>query len=242
MSWNITGLQASRAAAGLRLIRIGLLLARVGAPLAHPFRSASKRGHARALLAALALLHAADAAAADLADVFRGVRWSEPGNELLADLGGRAVLLPQAIDFGDSYAEIVRRDITAGGVPLITFFQMDNRTGGLKRIQLERQRHGVNPPAFRAVFGALAAMYGAPGAACAVPPGPAGGYQAAAESVWRLDGFVVRAIFRDTTIEAFEGCLSGDPSVAGPCGLTGQLLVRISPEDGGGAGCPTPPR
>ena len=73
------------------------------------------------------------------------------------------------MDFGDSYTQIVLRRVMVGGVPLIAFFQQDKTTGGLKRIQLERQRHGVNPPAFRAVLGALDAAYGAPDA-CARPP------------------------------------------------------------------------
>jgi hypothetical protein len=55
------------------------------------------------------------------------------------------------------------------------------------------------------------------------------------------DGIVIRAIFRDTTIEAFEGCLAGD-SLVGPCGLTGQLLVRISPPGADAEGCPAPAR
>ena len=57
---------------------------------------------------------------------------------------------------------------------------------------------------------------------------------------------MIRAIFRDTTIEAFEGCLAGDPNgdflMAGPCGLTGQLLVRISPLEADSASCPVPVR
>ena len=85
---------------------------------------------------------------------------------------------------------------------------------------------------------------------CGIAPGPIGGYQAAAERVWRRDGRVIRAVFRDTTIEAFEGCLAGDPNgdlrvdplMAGPCGLTGQLLVRISPPEADGASCPVPAR
>src|SRR5439155_15920943 len=128
-----------------------------------------------------------------------------------------------------------------GGFPLIAFYQMDKGSGGLKRIQLERQRHGVTPAAFRGVLGALEAAYGAPDAACGVAPGPQSGYQAAAERIWRRDGVIIRAIFRDTTIQAYEGCLFGDPSL-GPCGLTGQLLVRISPPAADGAGCPAPPR
>jgi hypothetical protein len=41
---------------------------------------------------------------------------------------------------------------------------------------------------------------------------------------------MISAIYRDTTLQAFEGCLFGVAS--GYCGLTGQLLVRISPDDG----------
>ena len=149
--------------------------------------------------------------------------------------------MPAPIDFGDSYAQIVLRPVVVGGVPLIAFFQADKKTGGLKRIQLERQRHGVTPPAARAVLGALDAAYGPPDQLCGVAPGPASGYQAAAERVWLRDGLTIRAIFRDTTIEAFEGCVTGDPSI-GPCGLTGQLLVRISPPGADGAGCPAPRR
>jgi len=134
----------------------------------------------------------------------------------------------------------VLRNVPVGGFPLVAFFQMDKATGGLKRIQLERQRHGVNPPAFRGVLAALEAEFGPPDMMCGIRPGPASGYQAAAERIWRRDGAVIRAIFRDTTIEAFEGCLAGDPSIAGPCGLTGQLLVRISPPDGDGGACPIP--
>ncbi|HEV2334547.1 MAG TPA: hypothetical protein VGS13_03530 [Stellaceae bacterium] len=91
--------------------------------------------------------------------------------------------MPRPIDFGDSYAPLALRRATLGGIPLIAFFQLDKATGGLKQIQLERQRHGVNPPAFRAVLGALDAAYGAADALCGVDPGPASGYQAAAERV-----------------------------------------------------------
>jgi hypothetical protein len=70
---------------------------------------------------------------------------------------------------------------------------------------------------------------------CVTPPRPAGGYQAAAEERWLRDGDVVSAIFRDTTLQAFEGCLFGPAT--GSCGLTGQLLVRIGPPGGGGDPC-----
>lgn len=186
-------------------------------------------------------MYATVARAEGIADLWEGTYWGEANSALVAHFGARATSLPRPIDFGDSYAPVVMRGVVVGGVPLIAFFQLDKATGGLKRIQLERQRHGVNPAAFRAVLGALNAAYGAPDALCGVGPGPASGYQAAAERVWLRDGVAISAIFRDTTIEAFEGCLESDPS-AGPCGLTGQLLVRISPLEADAAGCPAPAR
>ena len=123
-----------------------------------------------------------------------------------------------------------------GGVPLIAFFQMDKATGGLKRIQLERQRHGVNPPAFLGVVDGLEGFFGTPDTKCEIAPGPSSGYQAATELAWRRGSDLVRVIFRDTTMQALEGCLGFDPST-GPCGLTGQLIVRIGPAGGDRPGC-----
>jgi len=195
----------------------------------------------REILTILVLsLLSASARAEGLSHIWRGLHWGEASTAVYAQLGRQATVLPRPIDFGDSYAELVLRNVPVGGFPLVAFFQMDKATGGLKRIQLERQRHGVNPPAFRGVLAALEAEFGPPDMMCGIRPGPASGYQAAAERIWRRDGAVIRAIFRDTTIEAFEGCLAGDPSIAGPCGLTGQLLVRISPPDGDGGACPIP--
>lgn len=189
------------------------------------------------LLLLAGLRSSAAASAAGIADLWEGTYWGEPASALVAHFGARAAVLTRPIDFGDSYAKIVVRRVTVGGIPLVAFLQQDKATGGLKRIQLERQRHGVTPSVARAVLGALETAYGAPDALCGIAPGPASGYQAAAERVWLRAGVVIRAIFRDTTIEAFEGCLAGDPG-GGPCGLTGQLLVRISPPELDGAGCP----
>jgi hypothetical protein len=74
---------------------------------------------------------------------------------------------------------------------------------------------------------------------CGIRPGPAGGYQTAADRIWQRDGVVIRAVFRGTSLEAVEGCLGGDLT-SGPCGLTAQLLVRISPPGGDAASCPAP--
>jgi hypothetical protein len=61
------------------------------------------------------------------------------------------------------------------------------------------------------------------------------GWQAAAEERWRRGDTFVSAIFRDTTMQAFEGCLYGPAS--GWCGLHGQLLVRLGPSGRGAGPC-----
>ena len=174
---------------------------------------------------------AAPASAADaVAELLRQVHWGETSQDLLKQFDAAATQLRKGLDFGDSYVDVVLHGETIGGVPVVTFFQMDKKTRGLKRIQLERPRHGVNPPALRAISAALRADYGRPDEICFTPVTAIGGYQAAAQELWIHGTEAISAIYRDTTLQAFEGCLFGITS--GHCGLTGQLLVRISPADG----------
>jgi hypothetical protein len=183
------------------------------------------------LLAPVLVTAGSAASAADaVTDLLGQVRWGETSQDLLQQFDGAATQLPSSLDFGDSYVDVVLDGETVGGVPVVTFFQMDKETHGLKRVQLERPRHGVNPPAFRAISSALHAAYGRPDKICLTPVTPIGGYQAAAQELWFRGTDVISAIYRDTTLQAFEGCLFGVAS--GYCGLTGQLLVRISPADG----------
>jgi hypothetical protein len=166
----------------------------------------------------------------DVAGLWQQTRWGESSGELLREFGADAVRLPRPLDFGDSYVDVTLPRYMVGGVPMVVFFQMDKATHGLKRIQLERPRHGVNPPAFRALLIALQSDFGWPDRLCAVPVYPRGGYQAANEALWFRDGAAISAIFRDTTLQAFEGCLFGPAT--GSCGLEGQLLIRIGPPNG----------
>jgi hypothetical protein len=165
-------------------------------------------------------------AAGDVEALLRESHWGESSDSLLHQFGAAVEQLPRPLDFGDSYADIVLRGDTFGGVPMVVFFQMDKATHGLKRLQLEPLGHRLNPPDFRAVAAALHAEYGSPDHTCVTPPLPAAGYQAAVEEIWTRNDTVVSAIFRDTTLQAFEGCLYGPAS--GWCGLHGQLLARIA--------------
>jgi hypothetical protein len=189
---------------------------------------------AAAVLAAVIVAPAARAGNA-ISALLQDTHWGESDADLLRQFGALATRLPWRLDYGDAYTDVVLRDEPVGGFRFIVYFQMDKRTGGLARIQIERPRHGANPPAFRAAAAALAAAFGAPDRACAFPPRPAGGYQAAAERVWQRGDAVIRAIFRDTTLEASEGCF--DLTAGGPCGLEAQLLVRLSPRDRDDGGC-----
>jgi len=168
-------------------------------------------------------------AADGIEGLLRETHWGELSDALRRQFGAEAERLPRPFDFGDSYADIVLKGETLGGVPMAVFFQMDKATHGLKRIQLEPLGHRLNPPAFRGIAAALDAEYGRPDQTCVTPPLPAAGYQSAVEERWVRADAAVSAIFRDTTLQAFEGCLYGPAS--GWCGLHGQLLVRIAPPE-----------
>ena len=173
---------------------------------------------------AVVILLAPPAAAKGIVTAWQGTHWGETSGELRHEFGARATALPWRLDFGDAYSDVVLREESLGGVRVVAFFEMDKRTGGLKRIQIERPRHGVNPPAARSILAALEAAYGEPDRRSIAPPRAANGFQASERWSWDRGGAVIRAIFRDTTLEAVEGCL-GRPL---PCGLTGRLLLRIS--------------
>ena len=192
-----------------------------------------------AALAALLAVGGIGPAAADgsgIAALTQETHWGETDAALLQQFAVSATALPWRLDYGDTYAEIVLRQVEIGGYRFIVYFQMDKKTGGLARIQIERPRHGANPPAFRAALAALDAEYGTPDRSCAFAPRPGNGYQPAAERVWLRGDDTIRAIFRDTTLEASEGCF--DLTAGGPCGLEAQLLVRISPNGRDRGFCP----
>ena len=141
------------------------------------------------------------ASAADaVPELLRQVYWGETSQDLLQQFDGAATQLPRSLDFGDSYVDVVLHGETVGGVPVVTFFQMDKGTRGLKRIQLERPRSGVNPPAARAIAAALRADYGRPDKICLTPVTPIGGYQAAAQEIWVRGTDMISVVSRQTLI------------------------------------------
>ena len=179
--------------------------------------------------AATLALAALPARASELAPILDAVHWGEGSGEIARSFGARAIRLVRPIEFGDSYVDVALRDQTLGGYAFAVYFQMDTATHGLKRVMLERQRHGANPMVYRAVLAALIRDYGQPSRRCQSPAARGNGYQAEGERIWFDGGNAIRALFSDTTLEAEGGCAPG----GAPCGLTGHLFVQILPRTAG---------
>ena len=156
-------------------------------------------------------------AAEGLTALLRDIHWGESADALVRQFGTAARWLPQPLDFGDSYADVVLEGDTLGGVPVAVFFQMDKMTHGLKRVQVEPLGHEINPPAYRAIAAALNAEYGQPTQRCITPPVPDAGFQAAVEERWQHDDTAISAIFRDTTLQAFEVAFTAPPAAGAGC-------------------------
>jgi hypothetical protein len=178
------------------------------------------------------------AAAAGVEDAWLETRWGEGSDEIAGHFGVRATRLQKPLEFGDSFSDVVLRKETLGGYAVVVYFQMDRRSRGLKRVQVERPRHGVNLMTARAILDALTAAYGEPDQVCAAPPRAANGYQRMSERLWLRDGVAIRLVLRDMTVEVSEGCPFSDLGSLGACGPIGQILVRVSPPPAEPASCP----
>ena len=170
----------------------------------------------------------ADAAATG----WHGTNWGEGTDELSRQFGAAATRLDRPIDFGDSYADLALKNYDIGGYGFTVFFQMDKRTHGLKRIQIERGRHGAVPQVAKAVFNVLVADYGQPTIACSTRAHTIEA-QSLVEETWERDGTTVRALFREASLNTLDPYLAravGD-FVTGStaAGLSQQLLIRIAP-------------
>lgn len=69
-------------------------------------------------------------AAAEVLVLLHDILWGETSAELVRQFGAAATRLLQPLDFGDSYADVVLRNVTLGGVPVAVFFQMDKGRRG----------------------------------------------------------------------------------------------------------------
>ena len=70
-----------------------------------------RSSRSRAAIIAGFWLLAAPASAEGVAEAWQGTQWGESSAALAAHFGSRATVLPRPIDFGDSYADVVLRDV-----------------------------------------------------------------------------------------------------------------------------------
>jgi hypothetical protein len=182
------------------------------------------------LALAIGLALAGPAAAAETG--WHSTTWGESSEALARQFGAAATRLARPIDFGDSYADLVLKNYRIGDYGFVVFFQMDKKSHGLKRIQIERGRHGAVPQVAKAAFDALVALYGPPSASCASRAHTIG-TQNLVERVWQRDDTTIRALFREASLNTLDPYLARDVGdfVLGTTsiGLSQQLLIRIAP-------------
>jgi hypothetical protein len=164
---------------------------------------------------------------------FEGVRFGDTSDALVERFDARATRLDRPLDFGDSYVDVVLRRYPLGGYPFIVYFQMDKTDHRLRRIQIERPRHGAVAMVHRAAVAALSERYGTPTHMCAERIPRPGGH-AIDERVWRRADVTVRLVFRERGLGVWLPRPLGvydweewEPSLEG--GLPQQLFVRIAP-------------
>lgn len=176
------------------------------------------------MAACCACAHGA-AAAGSLDPVLTGLQWHESSDALKRHFGKSAIALAPPIEFGDAYVDVALRGVKLGGDDYVVYFEMDKASHGLKRVLYERPRHATTQKAFDTAVRTLTAEWGKP-QRCTAKARPGNGYQAMEADLWRAEGRRVRIIFRDTTLEAENGC-----QTIGflPCGLEGHLVIVIDP-------------
>jgi hypothetical protein len=163
---------------------------------------------------------------------WRGTEWGESTDALRRQFGPAATHLDRPIDFGDSYVDLALKNYDVGGYGFTVLFQMDKSSHGLKRIQIERGRHGAVAEVAKAAFDALVATYGRPTTTCSTQAHTIEA-RSLIEEVWQRDGVTVRAIFREASLNTLDPYLAravGDFATGSTAaGLPQQLLIRIAP-------------
>ena len=177
-------------------------------------------------LVVLFLLATGPAAANRPDDVtgWRGASWGMDAAALEQVFGERLTRLPGSWEFGGAYADLAIRDAAIDDVTFLALFQMNDTTGRLQQVLMERRRVGATPATFAAVLDSLEARYGPPDHSCTVPN--AGRSTLAVEMIWVFPTTTLHAIFLDfdtTAIQFREPGSLGEPLVSA---LESRTIVR----------------
>jgi hypothetical protein len=166
------------------------------------------------LLAAAAALAPTAARASDLPGWDR-TRWGMTSPEIARLYRGRAVTLSGRIDFNRLYTDVALRKQPFAGHDFTVYFQMEDHTGRLSQVLLERRRQYATPAVWRDVLATLERSFGA-ARSCERRGDPLAGEPQISERVWVLSTTTVYASYLDFG--------NGERSE-----LSRRLLVRYAP-------------
>ena len=155
---------------------------------------------------------------------WRGASWGMDAAALEQVFGERLTRLPGSWEFGGAYADLAIRDAAIDDVTFLALFQMNDATGRLQQVLMERRRVGATPATFAAVLDSLEARYGPPDHSCTVPN--AGRSTLVVEMIWVFPTTTLHAIFLDfdtTAIQFREPGSLGEPLVSA---LESRTIVR----------------
>lgn len=175
------------------------------------------------LLAAVTALAPLIAQAADLPGWDR-TRWGMTSAEIAQLYQGRAVTLSGRIEFNRLYTDVVLRREPFAGHDFTVYFQMDDKTGRLAQVLLERRRQYATPPVWRDVLAALDGSFGAATRSCERHGDPLAGEPQITERIWALPTTTVYASYLDFG--------NGERSE-----LSRRLLIRYAPTGKAAAAC-----
>ncbi len=121
------------------------------------------------LTAALLLVAIAHQAAAADVTGWRAARWGMTDAELVAAFGPALKRLPGRWQYGGAFAERALFGVELGGLEFMALFQMNQATGRLQQVLLERRGAQATPAAYDRMMAALEATYGPAEDLCLTP-------------------------------------------------------------------------
>jgi len=153
------------------------------------------------------------------------VDWGMTSNDIAAIYGARGQRLGAPIVFGDSYSDIVLRNQPFSGYPFLVYFQMDNASGRLAHVLLERRRQYATRLIFDRVVETLRHDLGPESKRCG---GAADrGKPTTIDLLWKRNEETVVLSFLDFASEILD--YSNDPAR--------RILIRYSPAGRGPETC-----
>jgi len=159
---------------------------------------------------------------------WRAARWGMDEAALEDAFGEDLARLPGRWRFGGAYADRALFDVPFAGRDFTAYFQMNEETGRLQQVLLERRKRTGLGPSYLSVIDRLELLYGPPETLCSVnPPGRS---PTVVQASWRFPTTAIHASLLDfvTTAIAYED-MNRDCDVLEPRLDRRQVVRRFLP-------------